>query len=54
VTESRCCRTYYCIGCQKAAAHLSESWSTVTFPDGSHMHRCLECRTNTKITGVLS
>jgi len=40
-----CCRSYYCIGCNKVSARLSTSWSTVTFPDGSHLHRCLECRT---------
>ena len=52
--ESRCCRTYYCVACDKAAAELSTSWSTVTFPDRTHLHRCLECRTSSKITSELS
>lgn len=53
MTESVCCRTFRCVGCDKAAAELSTAWSTVSFPDGTHLHRCLECRTATKIYGDL-
>lgn len=45
-----CCSRYRCVQCGKEAPRLSESWSTVSFPDRSHIHRCLECRSQGPVT----